>query len=284
MTAGKVARWPLLVIAAPASVAVWSGWVGLGSMCGFGLVQPLPGMAPWHLDTAITLPVGIEAYGTYALGAWVKLAGSSGPAAARAASFAKRSSIGALVLGMTGQVIYHLLAAAHATRAPWPVVMLVACLPVVSLGFGAALIHLSRAAGDEIEQEQADREEVRAERQSRRRTAATPDTALAPYGPPAVLPPYGPTPDAPPRTGAGTDAAQPVRNGSAGTGRPGSGIDREGLIAELAAQIVADPDWRPDYGALQKRTGCRRSYCEKLVREARQLAAASAPEPVRGAP
>lgn len=43
---------------------------------------------------------------------------------------------------MAGQVIYHLLAAAHATRAPWPVVVLVSCMPVVTLGFGAALTHL----------------------------------------------------------------------------------------------------------------------------------------------
>jgi hypothetical protein len=37
-------RWPLLVIAAPAAVSIWSGWVGLGSMCGFGEVEPLPGI------------------------------------------------------------------------------------------------------------------------------------------------------------------------------------------------------------------------------------------------
>ena len=43
---------------------------------------------------------------------------------------------------MLGQVVYHLLAAAHAVRAPWPVVVLVSCLPVVTLGFGAALTHL----------------------------------------------------------------------------------------------------------------------------------------------
>ena len=61
--------WPLLLIAAPAAVAIWSGWVGLGGMCGFGLVYPLPGIVPWlHVNTAITLPVGVEAYGAYALG------------------------------------------------------------------------------------------------------------------------------------------------------------------------------------------------------------------------
>ena len=134
-----VPRWPLFLIAAPAAVAVWSGWVGLGALCGFGLVQPLPGIVSWHLDTAITLPVGVEAYGTYALAAWL-----TPGVPERARTFARRSAVGALALGMLGQVVYHLLAAAHAARAPWPVVVLVSCLPVVTLGFGAALTHLLR--------------------------------------------------------------------------------------------------------------------------------------------
>ncbi len=50
---------------------------------------------------------------------------------------------------MLGQVVYHLLSAAHATRAPWPVVVLVSCLPVVTLGFGAALTHLLRDSAAE---------------------------------------------------------------------------------------------------------------------------------------
>jgi hypothetical protein len=134
-------RWPLALIAAPAAVAVWSGWVGLGGLCGFGLVQPFPGIVAWHLDTAITLPVGVEAYGAYALGAWLTPGVPD-----RARTFARRSAVGALALGMCGQVIYHLLAAAHAARAPWPVTVVVSCMPVVTLGFGAALTHLLRNA------------------------------------------------------------------------------------------------------------------------------------------
>ncbi len=133
-------RWPLFLIAAPAAVAVWSGWVGLGSMCGFGVIRPLPGI--WdslRLDTAITLPIGVEAYGAYALGAWLTPGTPE-----RARGFARGSAVGALALGMLGQVVYHLLAAAGAVRAPWPVVVLVSCLPVVTLGFGAALTHLLR--------------------------------------------------------------------------------------------------------------------------------------------
>ena len=133
-------RWPLVPIAAPAAVAVWSGWVGLGQMCGFGVVHPLPGIVDsFTINSAITLPVGVEAYGAYALGAWLT---PGTPETARA--FARGSAIGALALGMLGQVVYHLLAAAHAARAPWPVTVLVACLPVVTLGFGAALTHLLR--------------------------------------------------------------------------------------------------------------------------------------------
>jgi hypothetical protein len=145
VTARTMPRWPLYLIASPAAVAVWSGWVGLGTLCGFGVIHPLPGI--WdalRLNTAITLPVGVEAYGAYALGAWLT-AGTP----ERARDFARRSAIGALVLGMLGQVVYHLLAASHAVRAPWPVVVLVSCLPVVTLGFGAALTHLLREPAPE---------------------------------------------------------------------------------------------------------------------------------------
>jgi hypothetical protein len=46
---------------------------------------------------------------------------------------------------MAGQIIYHLLAAAHAVAAPWPVVVVVSCMPVAVLGLAAALTHLLRA-------------------------------------------------------------------------------------------------------------------------------------------
>jgi hypothetical protein len=136
----RVRRWPLFVIASPAMVAIWSGWVSLGEMCGFGLVEPFPGIAAWRLNTAITLPVGVEAYGAYAMSAWLS---ATTPGNARA--FAKWSALGSLALGMLGQVGYHLLSAAHRTRAPWPVIAAVACLPVITLGFGAALAHLLHA-------------------------------------------------------------------------------------------------------------------------------------------
>jgi hypothetical protein len=139
---GTVRRWPLFLIAAPAAVAVWSGWVSLGELCGFGIIHPLPGIWPaLQLNTAITLPVGVEAYAAYALGAG--MSPGSPPGARR---FARWSALGVLGYGMTGQIIYHLLAAAHATQAPWPVVVVVSCMPVAVLGLAAALTHLLCAA------------------------------------------------------------------------------------------------------------------------------------------
>jgi hypothetical protein len=195
-----VRRWPLALIAAPAAVAVWSGWVGLGTLSGFGIVHPLPGIADgFQLNTAITLPVGVEAYGAYALGAW--LAPGVAPAARR---FARRSALGALALGMAGQVIYHLLAAAHAHRAPWPVVVLVSVLPVITLGFGAGLTHLLRAAhpapGEPAPAPAADTTPGNA-------ADASPDTS--PDTRPDIRPPLARTPRRTPgRTGTGAAVAR----------------------------------------------------------------------------
>jgi hypothetical protein len=70
--ARTIRSWPLLLLAFPAAAEVWSGWVGIAQKTGFGLVHPLPGIWPsLHLDTTITLPIGVEAYAAYALRAWL---------------------------------------------------------------------------------------------------------------------------------------------------------------------------------------------------------------------
>ena len=136
--ASTMSRWPLVLLAIPAFVAVWSGWVGLGELTGFGVVHPLPGIADHlKLNSAITLPIGVETYAAFALRAWL-----SGYLPDRARRFAKWSAIGSLTLGALGQVAYHLLSAAHVTSAPWQITTIVACLPVAVLGMGAALAHL----------------------------------------------------------------------------------------------------------------------------------------------
>jgi hypothetical protein len=138
-----VRSWPLLVLAAPAAAEVWSGWVGIAQKTGFGLVSPLPGIWPsLHLDTSITLPVGVEAYAAYALRAWLA---SEHTVSARTRRFAKWSAIFSFALGMAGQIAYHLLAQADAARAPWPITTIVPCLPVLVLAMGTALSHMLRA-------------------------------------------------------------------------------------------------------------------------------------------
>jgi hypothetical protein len=132
----RVSRpWPILVLALPAFVAIWSGWVDLGRLTGFGVVHPLPGI--WDglsINTAITLPVGLEAYAWYALRVWL-----GGGLSARATRFAMWSSLGSLLLGAAGQVTYHLLV----STGPWLITTAVSCLPVLVLGMGAALYHLA---------------------------------------------------------------------------------------------------------------------------------------------
>jgi hypothetical protein len=138
-----VRSWPLLVLAAPAAAEVFSGWVGIARMTGFGLVSPLPGILPsLHLDTSITLPVGVEAYAAYALRAWLS---GEREISGRTRRFARWPAICSFALGMAGQVAYHLLAQAGAARAPWPVTTIVSCLPVVVLAMGTALAHMLRA-------------------------------------------------------------------------------------------------------------------------------------------
>lgn len=145
--ARPVKSWPLLLLALPAFVAIWGGWVGLGRLTGFGPIELLPGI--WDgltINSAITLPIGVEAYAAFAMRVW--LSGSTG--SDRAREFAKWSTVGSLALGMAGQIAYHLMSAAGVTHAPWPITTLVSCLPVVVLGCGAALAHLLHTARQEV--------------------------------------------------------------------------------------------------------------------------------------
>jgi hypothetical protein len=136
-----VRSWPLLVLAAPAAAEVWSGWVGIAQKTGFGLVSPLPGILPsLHLDTSITLPVGVEAYAAYALRAW--LAGEHS-VSGRTRRFAKWSAICSARHGRAGGLPP--AGPGRTARAPWPVTMIVSCLPVLVLAMGTTLAHMLRA-------------------------------------------------------------------------------------------------------------------------------------------
>jgi hypothetical protein len=141
-SAGSTPRpWPLVLIAIAAAIAVWGGWVELGRLTGFGLVQPLPGLADgvW-INTAIVLPIGIEAYGGYALRTWL----SSADLSTRTRGFARWSAIASLVIGAGAQVASHLMRSAGVTTAPVMVTVLVSCVPVLVLGLATGLATLVR--------------------------------------------------------------------------------------------------------------------------------------------
>ena len=123
-------------------MATWSGWVGLGEMTGFGVVHPLPGI--WDdlaVNIAVTLPIGVEAYAVYAL----SVATSPRRLPPQVRRFAWASSLASLLIGMGGQVAYHVMQSVGWTKAPTWVVAAVACLPVVVLGVAAVLWHLESA-------------------------------------------------------------------------------------------------------------------------------------------
>ncbi len=131
--------WPLVLIGIAAAVAVWSGWVGLGELTGFGPVNLLPGIGHgWTINSAIVLPLSVEAYGGYAMRVWL----SAAPLSDRTRAFARTSSITSLAVGMAAQIAYHLMVAAGVHHAPWPITTMVASVAVILVGLAAALARL----------------------------------------------------------------------------------------------------------------------------------------------
>jgi hypothetical protein len=92
------------------------------------------------INTAIVLPVGIEAYGGYALRTWLSSAALSG----RTRSYAGWSALVSLMVGGGAQVASHLLTASGITIAPWWVTVVVSCVPVAVLGLATGLATLVR--------------------------------------------------------------------------------------------------------------------------------------------
>lgn len=131
-----------LVIAVPAFLAVWSGWIGLGEMTGWGERNMLPGLVAdggWAtIHTSITLPIGIEAFGALSMAVWLA-SRNAGGTLPRYAAFC---TFGSLALGAFGQVSYHVLTAAGEPAPSW-LVGFVAVLPVIVLGASVGLIHLA---------------------------------------------------------------------------------------------------------------------------------------------
>lgn len=217
-------RWPVLVLAASAFVAIWGGWVSLGRMCGFGPVNLLPGITDFQVDLSITLPLGMEVYAAYATGAW--LSNRSIDHVTR--MFAKWSSLTALFIGGAGQVTYHLLNAAHVQHAPTPVVSVVSCIPVVVLGMASQLAYrLTKHSKDE------------ARAAATAAVAASAPVAEAAAAPePAETPEHDAAPTAEEETTAQSDSPAPEAEGSTE-----QDVEAEAAEEETTAQLdVQQPD------------------------------------------
>jgi len=112
----------------------------MGRLTGFGPINLLPGIADFTVDTAITLPIGLETYAAYSMYAWLAAAHLS----TSTRRFAKWSALGSLVLGMAGQAAYHVMAAQGTVKAPVEIVIVVSAIPVIVLGLGTGLAHAMR--------------------------------------------------------------------------------------------------------------------------------------------
>jgi hypothetical protein len=132
----RVSRpWPILVLALPAFVAIWSGWVDLGRLTGFGVVHPLPGhlgrSLDQHGDHVAGRPGGIRVVRA----AGVAGRGSLGPCdPVRDVVFPRVSPAGRGRAGHLSPVGVYGPVADH-DRGVLP--------PVLVLGMGAALYHLA---------------------------------------------------------------------------------------------------------------------------------------------
>jgi len=275
---GRARRWPLIAIAAPAFVATWSGWVGLGEKAGFGPVKLLPGIADeFVINSAITLPLGIEAYAAYALGVWL----SSRPMSDRTRTFAMVSGITALVLGALGQVAYHLLETFGQRVAPWQIVVGVACLPIAIVGMTAALLHMLRADDEPVREAPAvpEQEEVLPPAVEQQAPASTvmarvpaPGKQEAPEAPAVVLPPGAPVVLPPAER-------EPDREAAA---EPGASLGREHQVLPMRASR-SDEDIRefiasweqehrelPTADRVKKALGIGASRAKKFVEAAEQ--------------
>ena len=133
-------------IIAAAMVSIWGGWVELGHIVGFGAVQPLPGTPLSHVtvDLAITLPIGAEAL----LALCVPIALASGSFSARTRRFSWTAMVIMTLVGMTGQVSYHLLTAWSWSTPPTWLVIGTSCLPITNLLVATILVHMVRADMD----------------------------------------------------------------------------------------------------------------------------------------
>lgn len=289
--------WPIWVLATPAAVAIWGGWVELGRMCGYGPVTPLPGIADdFTIDLSITLPIGVEALAAYALSVALSPADLARPVR----TFARFAVTVSLLIGAAGQIAFHLLVAAGRTTAPPALVAAVAVLPVITLALGAGLAHLIDAyppPATGTTKKDTTTDEIPTDRpalptnlqttsehlpQGHHLASDRPDRVLAPAstgrlrdlaGPHRSEPDPAITPTTTPAAAKRT-ATKPVGT-TKKTTTPTTGVD-------VVALATAHPDWTQ--AQLAEAAGVSESTVKRRLRAARTAATAVSPTPPASAP
>jgi Protein of unknown function (DUF2637) len=112
-------------------------WVTLGmgisaasaAVSSFAGLRGLAVVAGWPVWLAWLLPLTIDAYAMTATRVWLAQSTRS----AKARRFARINAIGAILLSLSGNAVYHLIAV-HLVAASWVVVVAVAAVPALVLG------------------------------------------------------------------------------------------------------------------------------------------------------
>ncbi len=128
------------LVALPALVSIWAGWVSLGLATGWKEVQlfpSVPGLNGVHLNTVIFLPFSVEVLTIVSMGFFLHYRGK---AIRRVAGI---TALATVALGLFGQAWSHHLQATGAAAPSWLVVF-TSGLPVVAMALVGLLVHLAR--------------------------------------------------------------------------------------------------------------------------------------------
>ncbi|MDP9864029.1 MULTISPECIES: hypothetical protein [Streptosporangium] len=264
-----VADLGIAVVALAALVSSASALAGLAKL------------AAWGDQLALLLPVMVDAYGITSTRIWL----SKSTRSARVRKHAAGNATAAIVMSVVGNVVYHAIEAGALHLPAWVLVVAVSVVPPITIGLLSHLVALR--SGDTVPAPAATEQEsqpVRTEPLPRTEevspAVSAPALAVASDAPRAIAS----APTESPRTEvvelASVRADRTAKQPATPYGRMDRGAFIAGLIAEIWQAEVEGRTWEPDYPVLEERSGYRRSWCEKAVREAREFAASDTPSPI----
>ncbi|MEU4225998.1 DUF2637 domain-containing protein [Nonomuraea sp. NPDC026600] len=278
------------VVAAAAVIASFTAQAGLGRLAGWDASLHLPGGI--EISLSWLLPLCVDAYGAVATRITVNAKYS-----AETRRHALIHAVGAVVVSVIGNAIYHALEAGvlHLGNSRWVLVVAVSMVPPVALGALAHLMalcarddaHPAPAPAPTPNATDAGTDGLSRPAPVRRDPVRVDELTRLPYAASAPGTGSAPRAVAAARTGvvelATVRADRTAKHDDAPTGKTErtERVDRTAFIADIARRIrTAEANgsrWEPDYDGMEARSGYRRSWCEKAVRDARALAARDEP-------